>query len=154
LTNDLIQAADQPGLVSCVLCGSRRYLSAQVIGSLSLVRCADCSLIRLDVPEDLSAYVDRMEANFFGHDAFASKGLFARWFSIYQAKRRLSAIQKYKRQGELLEIGSGTGEFLYLSDRVGFRSTGIELSEPMADYARQHYHVRVYSKPVEQIDFD
>ena len=42
-------------------------------------------------------------------------------------------------KNDLLEIGSGTGEFLYLAQKCGWRVTGIEPSEAACTHARNVY---------------
>lgn len=42
-------------------------------------------------------------------------------------------------KGKLLEIGSGTGEFLFLAQAAGWDAVGLEPSPPACDYARQKY---------------
>lgn len=43
------------------------------------------------------------------------------------------------QKGKLLEIGSGTGEFLYTAKNAGWEATGIEPSVLSCEYAKQHY---------------
>lgn len=42
-------------------------------------------------------------------------------------------------RGRLLEIGSGTGEFLYLAREAGWDVTGVEPSREACRYARDHF---------------
>lgn len=47
---------------------------------------------------------------------------------VPQFKKDIKLIKNYKVKGKLLDIGSGTGEFLEIADEEGFISYGIEPS--------------------------
>jgi SAM-dependent methyltransferase len=139
---------------TCHLCKSVALAPLALENGLRLVRCQDCSLVFLDLAEEGMPYVQKMEADFFGRGALSQRDLLARWFALRQAKRRLRQIARYRTTGELLEIGSGTGEFLSLAQTVGFRSVGLELSPDMAEHAVRHYNVLVYCQRLAELPLE
>lgn len=46
---------------------------------------------------------------------------------------------------ELLDVGSGIGYFLYLVSKRGYKTTGLELSPVMIDYAKEKYGIKLLS---------
>lgn len=61
----------------------------------------------------------------------------------------LNSLNRYKKTGNLLEIGCGNGKFLQSAQGIGWQVTGIELSEKAVDIARQKYGVNVLKGPLE-----
>jgi SAM-dependent methyltransferase len=53
---------------------------------------------------------------------------------------------------QLLDVGAGGGEFLYLADRVGFNVLGIEPNEGYSEFARESYGVRVETSMLDYVD--
>jgi len=67
------------------------------------------------------------------------------------AQGRLSRIGKFKPKGTLLEVASAAGFFLVEAKNAGYDVQGIEISEPMAEYATKRWKVPVTGKPVEEV---
>ncbi|MDD2400600.1 MAG: hypothetical protein PHI90_08095 [Clostridia bacterium] len=55
------------------------------------------------------------------------------------------------QKGELLEIGAGTGEFLYMAQSAGWNVTGIEPSTPSCSYALEKYKINLINSVWKQI---
>lgn len=68
-----------------------------------------------------------------------------------QAFERVKEIQKYtnKNQNTLLDIGSGSGEFLYMALKFGFDAKGIEPNIGYANYSKKYLDL-----PVENTTYD
>jgi 2-polyprenyl-3-methyl-5-hydroxy-6-metoxy-1,4-benzoquinol methylase len=71
---------------------------------------------------------------------------------LYRQVRNFSIRKKYKlveavAQGKkLLDIGCGTGEFLFFCKQKGFDVTGIEPGEKPRTFARESYQLDVYGE--------
>lgn len=106
-----------------------------------LVRCRKCSLIYLNPRPDES-----VSGRFYEHEAYTpfvstagKAGATARLYTHLRTlnnrwKRRL--IEKYSgRQGRLLDVGCGTGEFLHEMQAAGWQVRGVERDARAAAYA-------------------
>ncbi|WP_339813420.1 class I SAM-dependent methyltransferase [uncultured Imperialibacter sp.] len=64
----------------------------------------------------------------------------------FEYNRVVGKIKKrYGSEPAVLDFGSGKGKFLSLCKEAGFRTNGVETSEPRADFARKFYHLEIDS---------
>ena len=65
----------------------------------------------------------------------------------YRTVLRLGDVKALKQRAPqdsiVLDVGCGTGDFLYLCRENGFQTFGVELSPHAAAYAREQYHLNV-----------
>ncbi len=55
----------------------------------------------------------------------------------------LDRVERYRSGGRLLDIGCGTGLFLAVARRRGWKVTGIDECSEATDYAREHFGLEV-----------
>jgi 2-polyprenyl-3-methyl-5-hydroxy-6-metoxy-1,4-benzoquinol methylase len=70
------------------------------------------------------------------------------WVKIQRHKLRFKTIQKYKRSGDLFDLGSGWGHFMLAGIELGYKCYGIEISEQPYLYSKNDLKL-----PVDHIDF-
>ncbi|MEQ9377778.1 MAG: class I SAM-dependent methyltransferase [Imperialibacter sp.] len=64
----------------------------------------------------------------------------------FEYNRVVGKIKKrYGSEPAVLDFGSGKGKFLSLCKEAGFRTNGVETSEPRADFARKFYQLEIDS---------
>ena len=68
-------------------------------------------------------------------------------------KRAALLLQRYKKKGKLLDVGSGFGFFLLEMKQRGWEVEGVEVSQKAIDYARNVLSVPVHPGPLETIGF-
>lgn len=72
--------------------------------------------------------------------------------SLYQRVRKYTLRQKLKLvnslspKGNILDIGCGTGEFLYTCKSDGWKTTGIEPDPKARTFATEHYGLAIYEE--------
>ncbi len=96
-----------------------------------LVRCGDCSLVRLVNPPSPEEMVFHYGQNY--HKAIENAGekeLLRRW------RRHRKTVLGFHRGGALLDLGCGTGAFLRTLAGGSWQLHGVEISEPEANRAR------------------
>lgn len=77
---------------------------------------------------------------------------------VYDLSRRFSIewkrkmIEQMVSVGKILDLGCGTGEFLHHMQTHGWEVAGIETDSKAVEFARNHYHLRVFHSEIEQID--
>jgi ubiquinone/menaquinone biosynthesis C-methylase UbiE len=101
----------------CPVCGSSRQRQRYSFPWGRIIRCKDCTAA-FTCGVDLDTENCETFANC--HDD-GSVEVFRQW-----ASERLSAVQRFIKEGTLLEFGSGTGEFLYMAASAGFKTIGID----------------------------
>ena len=122
----------------CPACGARtahRFLYAK--NRCDIFQCTRCGLGRTEAPAfDPAAYYT--EGYFAGHhadgyaDYIGAEPVLRREFA-----RTVDFIRRYRRGGNLLEIGCAYGFFLQEAKRY-FTVRGVELAADAAEYCRRH----------------
>ncbi|MDT4898290.1 MAG: hypothetical protein QOH25_3367 [Acidobacteriota bacterium] len=145
--------------VPCNLCGS---VEVEEIGQLDRDRkplrtviCKRCGLVWTD-PRPREEEI----VNFYTEDyRLEYKGAYEpRLKHVYRAGR--GAIDRYQRikdllQGEqnILDIGAGGGEFVYVMRRLGFDARGIEPNRGYATYAKEVLGLPIEIGVAQQAEF-
>lgn len=124
---------------SCCNCGSKKFLS--IYEPKSIVQCPNCHLRMVyPISKQIISYNDKYYDTFSG----SQQDLDEMW------SKRLATILMYKKNGTLLDIGAGTGNFLKLATRY-FNAEGTEISPYANGRAKKLYGVTIYEKPLGQI---
>jgi 2-polyprenyl-3-methyl-5-hydroxy-6-metoxy-1,4-benzoquinol methylase len=111
----------------CNLCGSKYSSAIFIEDGIEILKCKECGLEYSGfIPE--RAFERKDEPKKISDETKNSR------MHIY-----ISVLKDLKlliRSGRLLDVGCRTGNFLIESAKYGFNSTGVELSEEFASYAR------------------
>lgn len=115
---------------------------------LTTVACADCGLIRTD-PMPTEAELERYYSQEYRADyqlAGREPPKFHRVRSMREAKARIERLKPFLKPGaRVLDIGSGSGEFLLLAQELGCDVLGIEPGADYAAFSQKAYGVQVLS---------
>ena len=78
-----------------------------------------------------------------------SKGFINKLYKIirtYTLTRKIQLIKKYKTRGNLLDIGSGSGEFLFTISANKFSVTGVEPDQKARNFSISKYKLTVFDE--------
>ena len=123
------------------------YTSSQE--TFELVQCNNCSFVFTNpIPDEkeMSAYYESDE--YISHSN-TSRGLinslyqFVRKFTI---RKKVNLVKSLGSGKSLLDIGSGTGEFLYACQNSGLNAIGIEPSSKARENSIKKYQLSVYQE--------
>ncbi len=129
--------------VNCDLCGStrskkilvRKDLNTHVEGDFILVQCLDCGLIYQNPRPELSSFEEIYPADY---DQYTHKNLDepnTNFLSNFGIRKRIIKIKKYKKSGNLCDIGCATGDFLDgLRKDKSWKLFGVEPSAKAFEY--------------------
>lgn len=133
-------------LDSCNLCNSRDIKIIDTYTSLYL--CNNCGYIfdnpRPTLYELIEYYSKPSQYDTWISDEKAREDL---W------KRRLNKIMSTKKEGSLLDVSTGIGQFLHLAKKNFSEVCGTEISESAIKLAKQKYNLDLYKGSLEDIDF-
>ncbi|MBK6909686.1 MAG: class I SAM-dependent methyltransferase [bacterium] len=124
----------------------------------ALVRCQKCKLVFLNPRPDVGSIGAFYDVP--GYDPFGSAGEEPQTLSakLYKKLRPLSIRKKAARvvaglkpADRCLDVGCATGEFIVELKRRGLEADGCEPSAKAADYARDHYGLRVWTGGIESV---
>jgi 2-polyprenyl-3-methyl-5-hydroxy-6-metoxy-1,4-benzoquinol methylase len=136
----------------CPVCGGVGSEPFAVKLDLPLRQCKNCSFVYLGQTRDLSGYFNKVEAEFFSDGYLRRRDLFSEQFLINKARRRMRVIQRFKNFGRLLDIGCGTGELIYVANKLGYQAEGLEYSQSLVEYVRAKYHATVHCGDVGMVN--
>ncbi len=138
------------GPVHCLLCTVDDTCLRATIDGWRVVRCRRCGLAYLN-PRPAEPELEALYSEaYFRSDRFqtrakdAEKGIAERTIDII-------GIERFKRNGTLLDIGCATGHLLAAPKRRGWEVTGIEFSEWAARVAREQFGLEVLVGAIESL---
>ncbi|MGH1358792.1 MAG: class I SAM-dependent methyltransferase [Burkholderiaceae bacterium] len=143
---------------SCVVCQGQLHQGwnardAKDSSPLPMSFCVACGLVqRAAIPsaEQLAAYY----ATEYRQDY--KKALQPKPKRIYRAGRiatgRLDVLNRFVNHGDLLDIGAGGGEFVFLAGMAGFTARGVEPNEAYGQFARQNYEIDITTAGIDILD--
>jgi len=133
-------------VLKCNLCGSSDI--SNVDGANNISRCRDCGYVfacKRPSRNEIAEYYSRIDR--YDHWLRHEKERDGLW------KRRLSMVRRYKSSGYLLDVGTGTGQFLHSAEQY-FHVTGTEISENAIAIAKQKYGLDIVKGDIEDLHFD
>lgn len=126
--------------VDCYMCSSTDGQCLVDEPPFKVIRCRQCSFVYVTprVPDShlhliyQTEYFNSPDAGDFGYSDYTRDR--EGYIRTFQKKARI--VQRFKKGGRVLEIGSAAGFFLHAMNEAGFESDGIEVSEFAANFAR------------------
>jgi 2-polyprenyl-3-methyl-5-hydroxy-6-metoxy-1,4-benzoquinol methylase len=132
-------------LGSCLLCQSGQI--EVVDAEWHFCRCAGCGYV-FDSPrptyDELVAFYSRPAK--YDHWVREGNARDALW------KRRLKKLLPYRRPGNLLDVGTGTGQFLHHAKHFFPSVHGTEISESAIQLAKEQYGLAIDRGQVEEMN--
>ncbi len=128
--------------VHCCMCGTVEYDVVSSAPPFTVARCCGCEFVYVTprVPEShlhlvyAWDYYESDHAGDYGYDGYLEDGaLHVRTFA-----KKADFVERHKKSGRVLEIGSAGGFFLNEMKRRGFEVEGVEISEKAAQFSRDH----------------
>lgn len=132
----------------CTACGSTGGVELIRLKDGAYRQCSVCELIFTSpMPEDLQqinedAFTERM-------DRYTAKIRNQRWRNRWKLRR----FSRYRKTGNLLEIGCNAGATLDVARRMGWKARGVELCASASAFARSELGLDVFTGTVEAAGF-
>jgi SAM-dependent methyltransferase len=142
----------------CKLCGQHELKVVATLGrnyqSLTTTLCTGCGLVHsypIPTAEELEEYYRKQYRSEYKMAYTPQRKHILRYSR--NGLERLSRLLPFTpNRGKLLDIGSGSGEFVYLAKLAGFDVTGLEPHEGYSRYTRETFEVPITSLPLEKAD--
>jgi SAM-dependent methyltransferase len=137
----------------CPVCGNACFSAWGRVNNYIIERCQGCGLgITSPFPE----HGERVAVN---QETYLLEKRINTYFSRYmyfkkRYRRQIRNIHFFKSRGKLLDIGCNIGLFLNEARMAGFDTTGVELNNACAEYARTHFELEVHSDYLNNIAFE
>jgi 2-polyprenyl-3-methyl-5-hydroxy-6-metoxy-1,4-benzoquinol methylase len=140
-------------MATCYICGANKSRSLCEIPSGAIVRCLECdtvyraAVITGDEYGKLYQSDATMESPFYLANKLAADPRIEPMPTFARGLKRLGEL---RTPGRLLDIGCSYGAFMVLAQKSGWDTSGVELSESPAKFAREERHLDVFTGTVEQ----
>lgn len=121
----------------CDLCANPTYtilfkredLNTNLLGEYQVVKCSGCGLIYQNPRPTKDSLLSLYPSDYDQYESHPKQGL-GYFVHMYGLRKRYKIISKYKKRGDLLDIGCATGDFIeYVSNLPGWKCIGIEPSK-------------------------
>jgi 2-polyprenyl-3-methyl-5-hydroxy-6-metoxy-1,4-benzoquinol methylase len=97
-------------------------------------KCLKCGTISLVNPPKVKSYY--YQDNY--HEISSKLNI---WKNNINRIAYLKKLQ-LKKNSSLLDIGSGYGDFLYCSKKLGFKSEGLDIDKKLNDFTKKNYNIK------------
>ncbi|MBN1452881.1 MAG: class I SAM-dependent methyltransferase [Anaerolineales bacterium] len=151
---------------ACCYCGSEstepyaelKDWLCQLPGRFTLVRCAQCGLLRQNprpTPAAIQQFYPDEYKPFTDTTHSYPHGRLRKWLLEFGLRRRVNVMKHRQPTGRLLDIGCATGLFLDAARRYGqWDVQGVEPSQYAAEFGRQHYNLDIVHSTLEEARFE
>lgn len=146
-------------LTTCPICDNTEFIHFSLIKDhflskedFKLSQCKSCGFVFTNPrpqANDLAKYY--LSEDYFSHSK-KKKGIITVLYEAvkkYSLGKKFHLINHHKKPGDILDIGCGTGEFLYYMKNKGWKTLGIEPAEKPRNFAIENYQLDI--KPEEEI---
>lgn len=136
--------------VGCLLCGVDDTILRATIDGWRVVCCRRCGLVYLN-PRPAEAELEALYSEAYFCSMQRRTGTEDAEKGIAERTEDIVAVERFKRNGALLDIGCATGHLLVAARRRGWEITGIEFSEWAARIAKEQFGLEVVVGAVESL---
>lgn len=140
----------------CAVCHCKNHKRSHTIDSGVLLKCHRCGVVAFfprPTYEELNAFYNGGYHDDFSQSTMAD-GLFAqnRYQALEQTLTRYASELIAKPERMLLDVGCGTGDFLWAAQQSGWQVTGTELATDAVQRASQRINSQVFQGDITHID--
>ncbi len=136
--------------VDCPICKESRGEPLHPEGSFQMVRCPSCEFIFLN-PRPTVESLHYFYQKYLPQEESSIESWERMMKPVFHQAANL--LKHYRRDGRLLDVGTGFGFFLAEMESRGWDVVGVEISQKAMDYARDVLGLTVYHGPLEKVSF-
>lgn len=125
-----------------------------ISGTYSIVQCRICSLVLLNPLPNEQALVGLYPKNYYSYQNFFEN---KSW--LKQIVKRLCLLQigtkdpHFSSPGRILDLGCGSGKFLYALREKGWETFGAEINADAAELGRRAANLNIFSGNLREANF-
>jgi SAM-dependent methyltransferase len=138
----------------CPLCGGQSFPYLQdtrdlhygIGGSWNYERCGHCAVVFLNPAPTEAFLASAYDDSYYSYQDFSPEPGWKRFMRrVLWFTPGTTGDPEFARPGRILDIGCGSGEFLYRMKQAGWETHGVELSKKAADIGNEHYQLNIQS---------
>ena len=138
--------------VKCLFCKTKTDNIIWQENGYSGRKCVTCGLIYISprpTEDEMRFYYDQGKSG----EITARELSKPQYVKELNAKYTMSIIQRYKNQGDLLELAPGGGQFLQVAKANHFAPYTVEINKQQADYLSEHLHIETENYSATQPEY-
>lgn len=129
---------------ACPICFSNNISSIHTYTNFELIECNSCKLIFQNNIEDYN--LKETISEIYNNDWIKMRDQYCENTFLEHSIFNTSLLDLFcEKKGLVLEIGCGSGEFLYSAQTAGWDVVGIEASENSCIYAKEKYNLYIHN---------
>jgi SAM-dependent methyltransferase len=136
--------------VDCPLCEGSRGEPLHLEGAFQMVRCPLCQFVFLN-PRPTRDSLFHFYQTYLPEEESSIESWERMMKSVFY--RAADLLEPYRRDGRLLDVGTGFGFFLAEMKKREWDITGVEISKKAMDYARDVLGLKIHPGPLEKVSF-
>ncbi|MFX0194951.1 MAG: class I SAM-dependent methyltransferase [Candidatus Hodarchaeota archaeon] len=130
------------------LCGIKKSLNMKF--EIYCVRCLNCGLSYLNPMPTFEELKQYYENDF---NIISNRNSQSYFKGSDYIRNQLVAFEKFVRRGRLLDIGCGTGNFVFRAHELGWDAYGIEISKRNAAFLKNELGLNILNASIEEVNF-
>ncbi len=136
----------------CPNCSRKDVKLLLTEGNFRIVKCTNCGLVYLlNIPDEKEIYEDYYSIDFLPED-YSQNSRFPHLREIFEINnQRCKKILNIKPEGNILDIGCGTGLFLKTASSFGYGTYGIDISQKAVSFAVKEFGLSAENKSIDNL---
>lgn len=130
---------------NCIVCENKEFELLLTKENYKYIKCENCGLIFVNpTPILTKEEMDKLNENEWLPTLRTFRDFrdsLKNFYSHPEYERQFYAFYKYVKKGKILDIGCGTGYFLYSAKKMGFEPFGIDVCEVAIKYIKNMFGI-------------
>ena len=137
--------------VKCPLCAGQDEQKLFDKDGFHVVRCKLCDLTYINPRLSPEALEDLYNSNEISPQHYYEEHISQ---DILHFKKRLAIIERYKKSGSMLDIGTNIGTMLKVAKDAGWTVRGVEFNHDAVKFGNEHFGVNIEDRDFTKAKFD
>src|SRR3989344_2594999 len=133
-------APNQLEAVACPLCGARDDKKLYEKDGFNVVQCRACALVYINPRLSAIALEALYNANVISPQDYYQEHISQ---DLKHFSKRLAIIERYKKSGSMLDIGTNVGTMLKVAKDKGWQVRGVEFNHEAVKFGNEHFGVNI-----------
>lgn len=147
--------------ISCPICGSNRnkvifkskdFRLKTTSEIFNIVKCVDCSFIFLNPRPKIDKIGEAYTSDFNKSDQSFLYKIIEPFFRLAQ-KSTIKMLKRYKKNGNILDVGCGNGTFMLAMQNSGYDVWGVEFNKDAKKYADNSLKGHIFYDDIKECNF-
>ena len=137
--------------INCPLCGANTTEKKFEKDGFNVVQCKKCELFYINPRLSPQALEDLYNNNEISPQQYYEQHISQ---DLLHFKKRLDIIERYKKGGTILDIGTNIGTMLKVAKDAGWIVRGVEFNHDAVKYGNEHFGVNIEDRDFTKAQYE